>query len=205
MAYAAMTKEEAQHSIRTFYEAVKIGILLMGNELKVNEKIIRLMVGFITDVGNMDGIVYYARPDLALGSGFGTAISTQGGPRVQEELKKLGKANTTEVVVTGGGNLQAKYILHAVGPRFQEEDSEEKLGKTMLNALRKAEDHQMQKIVFPAMGAGFYGIPLEVCARVTLEAAKAFLGNNSTLREVVFCLRDSRELKVFQAYLQKMM
>ena len=109
----------------------------MANELKVNEKIIRLMVGFITDIGNMDGIVYYARPDLALGSGFGTAISTQGGPKVQEELKKFGNASTTDVVVTGGGNLQAKYILHAVGPRFQEEDSEEKLKTTMLNTLRR--------------------------------------------------------------------
>ena len=184
---------------------IKIGILLMVNELKVNEKIIRLMVGFITDIGNMDGIVYYARPDLALGSGFGTAISIQGGPKVQEELKKIGSANTTEVVVTGGGNLQAKYILHAIGPRFQEEDSEDKLGKTMLNTLQKAEEHQMQRIVFPAMGTGFYGIPLEVCARVTLAAVRMFLGKADSLREVVFCLRDSRELKVFQGHLQKMM
>jgi len=177
----------------------------MASELKVNEKIIRLMVGFITDVGDMDGIVYYARSDLALGSGFGTAISSQGGPKVQEDLKKLGSANTTDVVVTGGGNLQAKYILHAVGPRFQEEDSEEKLGKTILNTLLKAQEHQMQKIVFPAMGAGFYGIPLDVCARVTLDAVRMFfLGKATTLREVVFCLRDSRELKAFQACLQKM-
>lgn len=177
----------------------------MASELKVNEKIIRLMVGLITDVGNVDGIVYYARPDLTLGSGFGTAISTQGGPKVQEELKKFGSAHATDVVVTGGGNLQAKYILHAVGPRFQEEDSEGKLGKTMLNTLQKAQEHQMQRIVYPAMGAGFYGIPLEVCARVTLEAVKTFLGQATSLREVVFCLRDLRELKVFQAYLQKMM
>ncbi|MBU4581336.1 MAG: macro domain-containing protein [Proteobacteria bacterium] len=176
----------------------------MPKELRLNGKIIRLMVGFITDVGGMDGIVYYASPDLVLGAGFGTALSIQGGPKVQAELKTLGSVNTTDVVVTGGGNLQAKYILHAVGPRFQEEDSEEKLGKTMLNTLLKAQKHQMQKIVFPAMGAGFYGIPLEVCARITLEAVRAFLEKATTLQEVVFCLRDSRELKVFQACLQKM-
>ena len=61
----------------------------MPNEFRVNGKIIRLMVGFITDIEDMDGIVYYARPDLTLGAGFGTAISTQGGPKVQEELKKI--------------------------------------------------------------------------------------------------------------------
>jgi O-acetyl-ADP-ribose deacetylase (regulator of RNase III) len=176
----------------------------MLNEFRVNEKIIHLMVGFITDIKNMDGIVYYARPDLALGSGFGTAISTQGGPKIQEELKKTGSANVTDVVVTGGGNLQARYILHAVGPRFQEEDSEEKLRATTLNVLRKAEEHKLQKIAFPAMGSGFYGIPLDVCARVTLGVVREFLEKASELGEVVFCLRDSRELRVFQEHLQKM-
>jgi len=176
----------------------------MLNELRVNEKIIRLMVGFITDIRNMDGIVYYARPDLTLGAGFGTAISTQGGPKVQEELKKVGSANMTDVVVTGGGNLQARHILHAVGPRFQEEDSEEKLRTTTLNTLRKAEEYKLQKIAFPPMGAGFYGIPLEVCARVTMGAVREFLEKAAELKEVVFCLRDSRELKVFQEHLQRM-
>ena len=178
--------------------------LRMSNELRVNEKIIRLMVGFITDIENMDGIAYYARPDLTLGAGFGTAISTQGGPKVQEELKKFGGANSTDVVVTSGENLKARYILHAVGPRFQEEDSEEKLRKTMLNALRKAEEYKLRRIAFPAMGAGFYGIPLEVCARVTMGAVREFLKKAAELEEVVFCLRDSRELNVFQEHLQKM-
>ena len=176
----------------------------MLNEFRVNEKTIRLMVGFITDISDMDAIVYYARPDLTLGSGFGTAISINGGSKVQEELKKAGSANTTDVVVTSGGNLQTRYILHAVGPRFQEEDSEEKLRATMLNTLRRAEEHKFQKIAFPAMGAGFYGIPLAVCARVTLGVAREFLEKAAELKEVAFCLRDSRELKVFQAHLQGM-
>ena len=176
----------------------------MVNELNVNKKTIRLMVEFITDLPGMDGIVYYARPDLNLGSGFGTAISIQGGPKVQEELKKIGSAGTTDVVVTGGGNLQAKYILHAVGPRFQEEDSEAKLKATMLNTLKTAQELKLQKVAFPAMGAGFYGIPLEVSARVTLEAAREFLEKAADPSEVVFCLRDNREFKVFQEHLQKM-
>ena len=81
----------------------------MVNELQVNDNVIRLMVGFITDVGGMDAIVYYARPDLTLGSGFGTAIAIQGGPKIQEELKKAGSANVTDVIVTGSGNLGQAY------------------------------------------------------------------------------------------------
>jgi O-acetyl-ADP-ribose deacetylase (regulator of RNase III) len=147
---------------------------------------------------NVEAIVYYARPDLALGSGFGGAISAKGGPKIQEELKKLGPVNTTEVVVTSGGNLKAKYILHAVGPRFQEENLEDKLRDTMLNVLRKAEEKKIQTLAFPAMGAGFYGVPLDLCAEITLNTVKNHLKKESSLKEVIVCLRDSREYGTFQ-------
>ena len=175
----------------------------MPDELKVNQSVIRLTTGFIIDL-NVDAIVYYARPDLDLGSGFGAAITTKGGPKVQEELKKIGGINPTEAVLTPGGNLRARYIIHAAGPRFQEENLEEKLRATTLNALRRAEENKIQSLAFPAMGAGFYGIPLEVCARVTLETAKKFLENSESLEEVTFCLRDSHEYKTFQEQLKKM-
>ena len=175
----------------------------MPDELKVNQGVIRLATGFIIDL-NVEAIVYYARPDLALGSGFGAAIATKGGPKVQEELKKIGGINTTEAVITSGGNLKVKYIIHAAGPRFQEENLEEKLRATTSNALRRAEESKIQSLAFPAMGAGFYGIPLEVCARVTLDTAKKFLENSKSLGAVIFCLRDSREYNPFQEQLKKM-
>lgn len=176
----------------------------MPEELKIDNKKISLTVGFITEAADVDGMVFYARPDLNLGSGFGSAIATQGGPKVQEELKKIGSANVTEVVVTGGGGLKAKWILHAVGPRFQEEKLEEKLQATIRNALKKAEEQKLKRIVFPAMGAGFYGVSLEACARISLETVREFLPQAGTLQEVLFCLRDSRELKPFQEQLRKM-
>ncbi len=89
----------------------------MADELKVNQSLISLMKGDIVGL-DVDAIVYYAQPDLVLGSGFGGAIATKGGPKVQEELKKMGPVKTTEVAVTSGGNLKARYIVHAVGPRF---------------------------------------------------------------------------------------
>jgi O-acetyl-ADP-ribose deacetylase (regulator of RNase III) len=174
----------------------------MSDELKVKKGVIRLEVGDIAELP-VEGIVYYARPDLVLGSGFGGVISAKGGPKIQEELKKAGKANVTEVVVTSGGDLKAKYILHAVGPRFQEEDLEEKLRRTMDNVLQKAEESGIQSLAFPAMGAGFYGVPLEVCARETLEAVKKRLETSTGIREVIFCLRDSHEYKQFLGHLRR--
>jgi O-acetyl-ADP-ribose deacetylase (regulator of RNase III) len=175
----------------------------MGDERKVKQAIIRLMVGDITDLA-VEAIVYYARYDLGLGSGFGGVIAAKGGPKIQEELKKLGAAKTTDVVMTSGGSLKAKYILHAVGPRFQEENLEEKLRVTMANVFRKAEEKQIKSLAFPAMGAGFYGIPLEVCARETLGAAKKYLEGSDSVREVVFCLNEPYEYPPFQEQLKKM-
>ncbi len=175
----------------------------MPDELKFNKKTIRLMTGDITGL-EVEAFVYYARPDLVLGSGFGGAISVRGGPKIQEELKKLGTIATGEAVVSAAGNMKAKYIIHAVGPRFQEEDTEGKLRKTTLNVLRQAGEKGIKQLAFPAMGVGFYGIPLDLCARITLGEVKKHLEGQTSLEEVIFCLRDSREYKPFQEELKKM-
>jgi O-acetyl-ADP-ribose deacetylase len=175
----------------------------MPDELKIKQSMIRLSSGDITDL-EIEAIVFYARPDLVLGSGFGGAIAMRGGPKIQEELKKLGTIPTGEAVVTAAGNMKAQYIIHAVGPRFQEEDTEGKLRTTTLNVLRRAEENRIKKLAFPAMGAGFYGIPLDLCARITLGVVRKYLEGQTGLEEVIFCLRDSREYKAFQEELKKM-
>ncbi len=175
----------------------------MADEWKMRGGLIRLLIGDILDL-EVEAIVYYARPDLALGSGFGAAIAARGGPRIQEELKKLAPLPVMGTAVTSGGDLKAKYIIHAVGPRFQEEDLEEKLRKTMGNVLQKAEAAGIRSMAFPAMGAGFYGVPLEVCAQITLGAVREYLKKEARLQEAVFCLRDSREYEPFQTEMKKM-
>lgn len=173
----------------------------MADELRVKNSTLRLLVVDIADL-EIEAFVYYARHDLALGSGFGTAISIRGGPAVQKELKEHGELATTEVLVTGAGEMKAQYIVHAVGPRFQEEDTEAKLKQTIVNSLCAAEDKGIKSIAFPAMGCGFYGVPLDLSARVTLETVKEYLSGQTNIREVVICLLDSREYKPFQSYFE---
>ena len=127
----------------------------MPDELKVKQSLIRLMKGDITAL-EIEAFVYYARPDLVLGTGFGGAISVRGGPKIQEELKKLGVIGTGEAVTTSAGNMKAKYIIHAVGPRFQEEDLEGKLRTTTLNVLRQGGEKGIKQLGFPAMGRRFF-------------------------------------------------
>jgi O-acetyl-ADP-ribose deacetylase (regulator of RNase III) len=97
--------------------------------------------------------------------------------------------------------MKARYIVHAVGPRFQEEDTDAKLRRTIENSLRQAAAKGITAIAFPAMGAGFYGVPLPVSARVTLETIRDYLAGSPTIKDVVICLLDNREYKPFQSQL----
>ncbi len=169
----------------------------MPDELRVNSSTLRLLMCDITDL-EIDSFVYYAQHDLTLGAGFGTAISVRGGPSIQEELRKHGTLETTEAVVSSAGEMKANYIIHAVGPRFQEEDIVSKLKTTVLNCLKHAEEKGITAIAFPPMGSGFYGVPLEVSAQVTLSTIKEYLSGETKIKDVVVCLLDSREFKPFQ-------
>jgi len=149
-----------------------------------------------------DAFVYYARHDLVLGSGFGSAISTRGGPGIQEELEEKAPVETGDVVVSEAGELPARHILHAVGPRFQEPDVEGKLRETMRNALAAADGLGIGSLAFPPMGAGYYGVPLDVCARVMVEEIRSHLAGKTSLRDVVICVQDRREEEAFEAPLR---
>ena len=172
----------------------------MGDDVKIKNTTIRLIRGDIADL-KIEAFVYYAREDLALGSGFGGAIMVRGGPTIQEELNKLAPMGLTEAVITPAGEMKADFIIHAVGPKFQEEDLEAKLRTTMDNVLKLADEKHLKQIAFPPMGTGFYGVPLEVSARIMLEAFEQYLPGETGIEEIIISLVDTREYEPFKAQL----
>ena len=175
----------------------------MTVEKKFKETVLRLVDEDIT-LMDVDAFVFYARTDLQLGTGIGNAITMRGGPGVQEELDKIGSAQVGQAVLTSAGKLKAKNIIHAVGPTFQEADTEGKLQKTTVAVLEAAEKNQVQKLAFPPMGSGFYGIAPDQSAQVMLATISAHLKNKTGLKEVFICARDPRDMKPFSARLQAM-
>ena len=163
----------------------------------VHKSVLRLVTADITTL-DVDAIVFYARPDLALGSGFGSAIARRGGGAIKKELDQIAHAGVTEAVVTTGGTLKARHLIHAVGPAFQEPDLAQKLRATIVNALREAEKRGISQIAFPAMGAGFYGVPLPLCADVMLSTLRGYLAGDTLIREVIVCVIDAREYRAFE-------
>jgi O-acetyl-ADP-ribose deacetylase (regulator of RNase III) len=172
----------------------------MLEERVIANTTLRVEKGDITDQ-EIDAFVYYAQQDLKLGSGFGTAISSRGGPTIQKELDEVAPTEPCAAVLSNAGTMKANKIIHAVGPRFQEEGIEDKLRTTMESALRCADENGITHVAFPPMGAGFYGIPLDTCASVMLGAINQHISGETGLKEIVIYVADKREFDPFKSRL----
>lgn len=170
-------------------------------ERRVGDRVIRLIRGDITDL-EVDAFVYDLTEDCKLGSGYGSAIATRGGKAVQDQLNEVGTLPTGEAVVTGAGNLKAKFIIHVNGPKFLEPDTRGKLTRAVQSALKKAEEQGIKAVAFPPIGTGLYQVPLDLCASVLLETVSTHLSHASSLEEVLFVAFDSREYKPFAAAME---
>ncbi len=173
----------------------------MSEKKQINNSTLGVIKADITAT-EIDAFVFYARNDLKLGSGFGNAIALRGGPSIRKELENLGPLNVTEVVVTTAGTMKAKNIIHACGPKFQEENIEEKLKTTIQNVLKAAEANGIESIAFPPMGAGFYGVPIDLSAKITIDSIADYLAKGSEIKDVVVCGNDTREYKALVPKLQ---
>ncbi|SHF46969.1 O-acetyl-ADP-ribose deacetylase (regulator of RNase III), contains Macro domain [Desulfacinum infernum DSM 9756] len=174
------------------------------DEKKVGTKTIRLVQGDITEM-ETDAIVNAANAQLILGGGVAGAIRTKGGPSIQEECNRIGGTHVGGAVITGAGNLKARYVIHAVGPRMGEGDEDRKLEDATRNSLLRATEKSLESVAFPAISTGIFGFPKDRCARIMLKTVAEFLKNEkTTLQEVVFCLWGEEDLRVFRKALGEM-
>ena len=148
----------------------------------------------------VDAIVNAANGHLAHGGGVAGIISRAAGPALQAESDALvatrGPLATGSAVVTTAGALPFKGVIHAIGPRYGEGDEEQKLFKALTAAWERAREKGWESVAFPAVSSGIFAVPLDICARAYLKAARA-----SPLRKVRLCLRDQ---PVIDAVLKEM-
>ena len=166
-------------------------------KFRVNNSEIELVQDDITE-SDTDAIVNAANSQLVLGAGVAGAIRTKGGPAIQEECHAIGHCPVGGAVITGGGNLKARHVIHAVGPRQGEGNEEEKLKNATLNSLKVAEENNLKSITFPAISTGVYGFPLDACARIMLTTVKEYLTGPTKIERVVFGLFDDKSFKAFE-------
>ena len=167
--------------------------------------VIRLVQGDLTEL-EVDAIVNAANAQLILGAGVAGAIRTKGGPTIQQECDRIGGTTVGQAVITGGGNLKARHVIHAVGPRMGEGDEDDKLRNATLNSLKRATESGLQSIAFPAVSTGIFGFPKDRCARIMLETSRSFVTQEETsLREVLFCLWSREDFDVFAETLEEIL
>jgi len=174
-------------------------------ERTVKGRVIRLMQGDLTELA-VDAIVNAANVHLVLGGGVAGAIRSRGGPGIQEECDRIGGTTVGQAVVTGAGNLKARFVIHAVGPSYGEGNEDEKLHGATLNSLRRATEKGMGSIAFPAISTGIFGFPKDRCAEIMLNTFRDYLKNETTsLREVILCLWSKEDLELFSRALDALL
>lgn len=172
-------------------------------EKKINGKTLRIMVGDITE-RDTDAIVNAANNYLKHGGGVAGAIVRKGGQIIQEESDKIGFVPTGSAAITTAGALKAKYVIHAVGPKWGEGNEESKLKNAVLKSLQIAEQYKLKSISFPAISSGIYGCPKDLVARVLVTTAAEYLKSQpSCLETVEFCLFDEDTYRFFKEEFDK--
>lgn len=172
-------------------------------KIKINKTSLELIQGDITDQ-TTDAIVNAANALLHLGTGVAGAIRRRGGSSIQEQCNKIGGTSVGSAVITKGGNLFAKYVIHAVGPISGTDHEDEKLKDATLNSLKLADKKHLKSISFPALSTGVFGFPKERCAIIMLSTTIAYLEGPTGLEKVIFCLYDNETLSIFEKTLRSL-
>jgi O-acetyl-ADP-ribose deacetylase (regulator of RNase III) len=162
-----------------------------------------LQQGDITE-SRVDAVVNAANTQLQLGAGVAGAIRRKGGPSIQQECDALGPVPLGEAAITSGGQLKARYVIHAASMQLGGLTNENSLRSSTINSLKRATEKQLNSIAFPAIGTGIAGFPLDRCAHVMLEEVRQHFQGPTTLQQVFFVLFDEPALQIFQQALDAM-
>ncbi len=165
---------------------------------------VEVLVGDITQL-TVDAIVNAANSTLMGGGGVDGAIHRAGGPKILEECKEVRRTlypnglPTGEVVVTSGGNLPSKYVIHTVGPiKGQAGDRDAELLATCYrNALAIAVEHGLESIAIPSISTGAFGYPRHEAAQVSSTAIKSFLQNDQSIKSVKLIFFSQSDAELF--------
>jgi O-acetyl-ADP-ribose deacetylase (regulator of RNase III) len=169
----------------------------------IHQSLLEVVQGDITQQ-DTEAIGNAANSRLAGGGGVDGAIHRAGGPAIMAELKaKYKGCPTGSAVITGGGNLKAKYVLHAVGPIYSGSPKDVQLLSSAYRAcLELCTRHQIASIAFPSISTGVYGYPVEEASRVALKTVKDYLMDHPEIKLVRFVLFDSNTYSVYEESLK---
>jgi O-acetyl-ADP-ribose deacetylase (regulator of RNase III) len=173
-------------------------------KVNVQKSILEVVQGDITQQ-DTEALGNAANSALAGGGGVDGAIHRAGGSSIMSELKaKYKGCPTGSAVITGGGNLRAKYVIHAVGPRYSGSPKDpELLSGAYRKSLELCSQNKISSIAFPSISTGIYGYPVEEASRIALKTVMDYLKDHPEIKLVRFVLFDSKTLDVYKESLKE--
>jgi len=174
-------------------------------KVTVHQSVLELVQGDITRE-DTEAIGNAANAALAGGGGVDGAIHRAGGPAIMAELRARYKGSPTgSAVITGGGKLKARYVIHAVGPRYSGTPRDgELLSSAYRKSLELCTQNKITTIAFPSISTGIYGYPVEEASRIALNTVMDYLKDHPEIKLVRFVLFDSRTLAVYEEALKEL-
>ncbi len=176
-------------------------------QLKIQGRTLQLTLGDITQQ-QVDAIVNAANSQLAGGGGVDGAIHRRGGPAIMADTNRKYPEGcpTGSAVISTAGELPARYVIHAVGPRWNggRSGEAESLAGAYQKSLQLAAEHGCQAIALPAISCGIYGYPVDQACRIALATTKAFLEQDPTVEHARFVLFSEGILGAFAAALDEL-
>jgi O-acetyl-ADP-ribose deacetylase len=164
---------------------------------------LRILRGDLTE-SHADAIVNAANARLQHGGGVAGAIVRKGGRIIQDESNRIGVVPVGNAVITGAGALQARFVIHTVGPMWGEGDEEAKLRSAVRSTLQLATEQGFQSIAMPAISAGIFGFPKADCAHIIVDEISSFIRSEKTsLKQIDICLMDAEIIGFFENELKK--
>lgn len=172
-------------------------------QLKINRALLEIVEGDITQQ-DTEAIVNAANEQLRVGGGVDGAINRAGGPEIQKEARQIGYCPTGQAVITTGGKLKAKYVIHTVGPIYKNGlvGEPELLSSCYRESLKLASARGIKSLSFPSISTGIYGYPLADAARTALGAVTAYLQEHPEIELVRFVLFGQQAFEAYAKTLQ---
>ena len=172
--------------------------------MRINHTTLELIQADITTL-DVDAIVNAANHSLLGGGGVDGAIHRAAGPQLLAECRTLGGCETGEAKITQGYGLQARHVIHTVGPIYRGSPRDAKLLMSAArNSLRLADDYHLRSIAFPAISTGVYGYPLDQAAHVLLSTIIDYCQAATQIERVIMCLFDQPALYIFNEVLDQL-
>lgn len=169
---------------------------------------VELIKGDITKLEVM-AIVNAANSSLLGGGGVDGAIHRVGGPKILEECRAIrdrqGGCATGEAVITSGGNLKAKFVIHTVGPVWNggSRNEDQLLANAYTNSMKLAAQHNVTSIAFPNISTGIYNFPKERAAAIAIRAVEQSIKQVNSIERVIFCCFDDGNFSIYHTLLEE--